>query len=377
MKRMIIDWATWKYHKKWRQDIFAKYPDPEEAHDWGLQTLERLQNNSFRSCVSWLTTVKTDRLAQEVMGLKFNVPGGIAAGFDKDARVIRALEALGFFVEVGTVTKHEQAGNDKPRIWRYPEQSALINALGFPSEGMLRVEKRVANLLYKKEYAPHNPLGINIGRSKVTSNDDAPQEYVYLINYLFGLGDYFVVNISSPNTPDLRKLQEGAEELLSRCKKAMQDNGQRFNQQKPLLVKISPDMNWEQLDKLLEVCEQIGIDGIIAANTTVHREWIDIDDIIIIPDRGGLSGCSLLFNRIILMVQHIRNLFPNMPLIFVGGIQTPKQAFAALAYANLFQIYTGFVYNGPFTMPWLYYGLLDLMNQYGIMNISEIRDSEI
>ena len=281
-------------------------------------------------------------LSRELMGLKFANPVGLAAGFDKDAKMIDELACLGFgFIEIGTLTPRPQPGNEKPRLFRLPKDRALINRMGFNNEGVIAAVARL------KERQPGVIVGGNIGKNKDTPIEKADDDYTYCFEALYDHVDYFVINVSSPNTPGLRQLQE--KEPLRR----LLDNVRRLRagrkRQKPILLKIAPDLTVEQLDDVIDIVQATRIDGVIATNTSVSREGLmtdknEIDRI----GNGGLSGNPLAdrSNEIIRYLR--RSLGPQFPIIGVGGIMSTEQALEKLkAGANLIQIYTGFIYEGP------------------------------
>ena len=308
--------------------------DPEQVHEMAIGVLEAL------SQLRWLLDVvprpDDQRLNREVFGVRFPNPIGLAAGFDKNARALPAWEALGFgFIEIGTITAQGQAGNPRPRIFRVPEQNALINRLGFNNEGVEKIALRLEHLLRSSAW-PKIPVGINIGKSKIVPLEEAAIDYVRSFQRLQRLGDYFVLNVSSPNTPDLRKLQEKT--AIGELFKAIQQH----NQGKPLLVKISPDLTLEQVDHILALATKYQLAGVVATNTTTDQQTI--------PDNkrqsGGLSGRPLRL-RSLEILRHIKKHSP-LPVISVGGIMSEDDAKERFdAGAELVQIYTGFVYRGP------------------------------
>lgn len=277
------------------------------------------------------------RLEREVFGLKFPNPVGLAAGFDKNALVLPAWEGLGFgFAEVGTITAKAQPGNPRPRLFRVPEMGGIINRMGFNNDGAAAVAERLAQLKKTSRW-PEFPVGINLGKSKVTPLEEATSDYLASFGLLRELGDYFVLNVSSPNTPGLRKLQDRAAlaELFAAVRGA---NAGR----KPVLVKIAPDLTWEAVDDVLALVAEHRIAGVIATNTTIdHSE---------VPERrretGGLSGKPVRA-RSTEIIRHITSK-STTPVIGVGGIFSADDAQEKLdAGAALVQLYTGFIYRGP------------------------------
>jgi dihydroorotate dehydrogenase len=281
-------------------------------------------------------------LVRTVAGLRFENPVGLAAGFDKNAMLIDELASLGFgFIEIGTITPKPQPGNELPRLFRLPADQAIINRMGFNNEG---VEAAVQRLRNRQSSVL---VGGNIGKNKVTPNENAFEDYAICFEALFPWVDYFVVNVSSPNTPGLRALQEKEplQDLLLRVR--------TLNQQKPIpkpvFLKIAPDLTQEQLDDVVSILQATGTDGVIATNTTVSRAGLQTDAATISKiGAGGLSGRPLA-DRSNEVIRYLRNkLGPDFPIIGVGGIMTAEDALEKLkSGADLIQIYTGFVYEGP------------------------------
>lgn len=275
----------------------------------------------------------------KLWGLTFRNPLGLAAGFDKNAEVIPAAYHLGFgFTEVGTVTAHAQPGNPRPRIFRIPEQQALVNRLGFPNQGAQVIAKRISAVRSSRTF-DRFPIGINLGKSKVTELDQAAEDYLYSFQLLEPFGDFFVINVSSPNTPSLRELQS-PERLGPMLSPLLEENAGR--NQKPVLLKIAPDLETEDIDAILEAIETHRLDGIVATNTTVDHSSIDLNE------TGGLSG-SPLTRRSTEVIRHIHRVTNGkLPIIGVGGVVTREDYEEKLqAGASLVQVYTGFVYQGP------------------------------
>jgi dihydroorotate dehydrogenase len=289
-------------------------------------------------------------LQKKVFGLDFKNPVGLGAGFDKNALYLRELEALGFgFVEIGTVTPKPQPGNDKPRLFRLPKDKALINRMGFNNDGVYAIRKRLEDR--KTHHSPltthHFIIGGNIGKNKVTPNEDAWKDYEICFKELFDCVDYFVVNVSSPNTPGLRELQE--KESLKKILSHLQAINNVYSKQKPLLLKIAPDLTQPQLDDIINLAFEIKLDGIVATNTTIERNNLltqpsEIEKI----GAGGLSGRPLQ-KRSTEVLQFLANNFQDIiPVIASGGIFTEKDAKEKFdAGAALIQVWTGFIYEGP------------------------------
>lgn len=282
------------------------------------------------------------KLEKNLLGLHFKNPIGLAAGFDKDAKLIDELSSFGFgFIEIGTLTPKPQPGNDKPRLFRLRADQALINRMGFNNggvdEAVKRLKKRSSNVI----------VGGNIGKNKFTPNENAFDDYAACVEALHEHVDYFVVNVSSPNTPGLRELQE--KEPLRKLLADVKSLALSKSKPKPVLLKIAPDLTGSQLDDIVEILQQTKTDGIIATNTTISRENLltpkeELDKI----GNGGLSGKPVA-DRSTEVIRYLRaKLGPHYPIIGVGGIMTPEDAVEKIkAGADLIQIYTGFIYEGP------------------------------
>lgn len=317
---------------------------PEKAHHLTVALLKLvlsipLVNQVFRSIYS----VESPKLHRELMGLQFKNPVGLAAGFDKDGKYFRPMTALGFgFIEVGTVTPKGQIGNPQPRLFRLPEDEALINRMGFNNEG---VEALVSRLQAGK---PKDVIiGGNIGKNKLTPNEEATSDYTKCFEALFPYVDYFVVNVSSPNTPNLRALQE--KEPLTALLSQLQQLNRAKEKPKPILLKIAPDLTDGQLDDIVDIVSETGIQGIIATNTTISRAQLNTTDQALEEiGAGGLSGKPVK-GRATEVIRYIRKKLPAEAVIIgVGGIQSAADAVEKLeAGADLIQIYTGLIYEGP------------------------------
>ncbi len=306
--------------------------DAETIHHVAMGALERCG-----PAMAWLTPAHDPRLERTVFGLRFPNPVGLAAGMDKNAVALPAWEALGFgFVEVGTITARMQPGNPKPRIFRVPESRALVNRLGFNNEGCDRIADRLRRLRMKGLW-PAIPVGINLGKSKVTPLEEAANDYLLSFERLQHFGDYFVLNVSSPNTPGLRTLQDRAQlEVLFR---AIQSHNV---DRKPVLVKIAPDLEWGPIEEILALAQEQQLAGIVATNTTIDHTSIPESR----RTQGGLSGAPLRA-RATEVVRFITARSP-LPVIAVGGIMSADDALEKFdAGAVLVQLYTGFIYEGP------------------------------
>ncbi len=289
-------------------------------------------------------------LNKTVFGLNFSNPVGLGAGFDKNALYLNELKALGFgFVEIGTVTPKAQAGNDKPRLFRLPEDKALINRMGFNNDGVETIRKRLINWNNSKLNTQNSKLlvGGNIGKNKITPNEDAWKDYNICFTEMFDCVDYFVVNVSSPNTPGLRELQE--KDSLKKILSELQNINAAKTKQKPLLLKIAPDLTQEQLDDIIDLSFEVQLSGLVATNTTLNRQQLQTPNARLQAiGAGGLSGLPLK-ERSTEVVQYLsQQTSGKIPVIASGGIFTGIDAKEKIdAGASLVQVWTGFVYQGP------------------------------
>ena len=318
--------------------------DAETAHHRVFSLIKRTVSIGVVSnIVKKLYQKKHKSLEREVFGIKFPNPVGLAAGFDKDGKLISELSAFGFgFIEVGTVTPKPQEGNPKPRLFRLPNDHALINRMGFNNEGL---DKLVGRL---KRRDRSIIVGGNIGKNKLTPNEEALSDYIKCFDSLFNYVDYFVVNVSSPNTPNLRALQD-KEPLKAILSSLQERNNKNSNANKPILLKIAPDLTNEQLDDIVEIVQETKIAGVIATNTTIDRSGLktqkqDVEKI----GQGGLSGVPVK-KRSTEVIRYLNNRSNNsFPIIAVGGIFNADDAIEKLnAGASLVQVYTSFIYEGP------------------------------
>lgn len=317
--------------------------DPEKIHYWAMR---RLQNAyRFPLLRSWLRSkyaVKDPSLQRTLWGITFPNPVGLGAGFDKDARWVDELACLGFgFVEIGTVTPRPQPGNPKPRLFRLPADKGLINRMGFNNGGSGPAAERLRR---RKERII---IGGNIGKNKDTANENAVDDYERCFRDLYEVADYFVVNVSSPNTPGLRALQD--KEPLMRILNRLQVVNTELGRSKPILLKIAPDLTREQLDDIVDIIRETGTQGVVATNTTIERGGLNtpastVDAI----GAGGLSGRPLK-DRSTDVIRYLHQRSGGaFPIIAVGGIFTAADALEKLnAGASLVQVYTGFIYEGP------------------------------
>jgi dihydroorotate dehydrogenase len=312
--------------------------DPEKVHHFTFSFIKLVSKiPGVPSLFKFLYQVNDKRLETEVFGLKFKNPVGLAAGLDKDAILYKELSSLGFgFIEIGTLTPKAQPGNDKKRLFRLIEDSGIINRMGFNNGGVLEAVERL-----KKNNGVL--IGGNIGKNKVTPNEDATLDYEICFDALFDYVDYFVVNVSSPNTPNLRALQE--KEPLTQLLQTLQNKNLAKPKQKPILLKIAPDLTDEQLLDIIDIVKVTKIAGVIATNTTISRSGLRSTNQ---TETGGLSGKPLTSRstEVIRFLSEKSN--KAFPIIGVGGIHSAKDALEKLdAGASLIQLYTGFIYEGP------------------------------
>jgi dihydroorotate dehydrogenase len=326
--------------------------DPESIHHFTFGLLKWGGKIPLvRPFLRWRYKQSYPSLRRELFGIKFDNPVGLAAGFDKDAKIVDELADLGFgFIEIGTVTPKGQPGNDRPRLFRLPEDSAVINRMGFNNAG---VNEAVERLRKRKSSVV---IGGNIGKNKVTPNEDAPSDYLKCFDALYEYVDYFVVNVSSPNTPNLRALQD--REPLTDLLRQVQERNNTKAVPKPVLLKIAPDLTNEQLNDIVEIVQETHLAGLIATNTTISREGLKTDRQRVEEiGMGGLSGKPVR-DRSTEVIRYLRDkLGPDFPIIGVGGIISPEDAKEKLdAGASLIQVYTGFIYEGP--------GMVKRINDY-------------
>jgi dihydroorotate dehydrogenase len=349
--------------------------DPEKTHEQTLALLSRI--TPFEPLLEQMFSVRDARLQVRLGPLLFPNPVGLAGGFDKNGIAVRTVAALGFgFMEIGAVTALAQPGNPKPRLYRLPEDQALINRLGFNNEGAAAIAARLKAL--RENGNPLKiPLGINLGRSKIVETKDAVADFLSAFDQVYPYGDFFTLNVSSPNTPQLRDLQE--KNLLQGLLRAIQEKnrelaGRFAHKPKPVWVKIAPDMEFSQVDDIIGVALREKISGIIATNATAYlRETLTSGS----KEPGGLSGKPLRA----LATSFVRHLYRavgvNLPIIGVGGIFSAEDAYEKIkAGASAVQIYTGFVYEGPAAVKRINQGLIRLMERDGCKSITEAVGSE-
>jgi dihydroorotate dehydrogenase len=346
--------------------------DPERAHHLALNALKLLQASRLVP----LRPPSDPRVSQELWGLHFPNPVGLAAGYDKNAEVPLAWSALGFgFAELGTITAKAQAGNPRPRVFRLEQDAACINRLGFNNAGAAAIAARLATRLPASR--PHPiPLGFNIGKSRVTPLADAADDYRESLAQLFPFADYFVVNVSSPNTPDLRRLQEV--ERLGQLLTALAETNQRLAAQahttpRPLLVKIAPDLSDEEISEIARVALATGTAGLIATNTTMARPTLRTPS----REEGGLSGRPLAKRATEVLRLLFRAVEGRLPLIGVGGIFSAEDAYTRIcAGASLVQVYTGLIYEGPLLPRRIVRGLSKMLAEAGIAHLHQMVGSQ-
>jgi dihydroorotate dehydrogenase len=352
-----------------RPVLFRK--DPEQSHDAVLRMLAR--NEWLYGTLEEFFKIEDERLEVKIGPLAFANPVGLAGGFDKNALAPKMISAFGFgFMEVGAITAQAQPGNPKPRLYRLPEDAALINRLGFNNEGAEAIAIRL-DCLRARGGRPKIPLGMNIGRTKIVETKDAVADFLSCFDALFPHGDFFTVNVSSPNTPNLRELQD--KNLLSELLSALQEKNTQLAKQakidpKPVFVKIAPDMEFDQVDAIIEVVDQEKLAGIVATNATAFkREGLKSANG---REPGGLSGRPITA-MVTHFISHIyRNTRGRLPVIGVGGIFNAEDAYEKIkAGANAVQIYTGWIYEGPGAVKRINKGLLRLLERDGLKHISD------
>jgi len=321
--------------------LFVK--NPEDAHYFTFSWIKKTFNLPLiKNIIEGIFDYQNPILEREVFGLHFKNPVGLAAGFDKDAKLIDEMAMLGFgFIEIGTLTPKPQEGNPQPRLFRLPEDEALINRMGFNNGGVEEAIKRLQDV--KTDVL----IGGNIGKNKLTPNEKAADDYLYCLHALHPYVDYFVVNVSSPNTPNLRELQE--KEPLKKLLIAVKEANSRKSRPKPILLKIAPDLTVGQLDDIIEIVIETEIDGVIATNTTIDRSQLKTGTSKVeAMGAGGVSG-KVLAKRSTEVIRYLSSQSNKaFPIIGVGGIFSAQDAIDKLeAGASLVQVYTGMIYEGP------------------------------
>jgi dihydroorotate dehydrogenase len=342
--------------------------DPERAHRLAHRLLGRVGPRLARA----RRPRARPRLAVRVLGLAFDGPVGLAAGFDKGDCAVAGLFALGFsHVEIGTITPRPQAGNERPRLFRLPEHRALVNRMGFNNEGMEACARRLAALPREARFGP---VGLNVGKNKATPNERAAGDYLACIDRLHPFADYLVVNISSPNTPGLRELQE--REPLERLLRACAGRLAEVAPGKPLLVKLAPDLEPEALDEAVDVAVAAGAAGIIATNTTLSRAGVEGHPRA--GEAGGLSGAPLEARATGVVRRIAARVRGRLPVVGCGGVMTAADAYAKIrAGASLVQVYTGLVYGGPSFVRRLNEGIEALLVRDGFATVADAVGADI
>jgi dihydroorotate dehydrogenase len=375
------------YQLALRPLVFSGFKaDPEAVHRQFMGLCDRLNQNCDRPLARW--TLKQiysrlgwsdDRLSQSLWGLEFPNPIGLAAGFDKDGVASNVWPAFGFgFAELGTVTAHPQPGNPQPRLFRLPEDEAALNRMGFNNGGAAQMAKVLAaahrrGKSLQETGLPKIPIGFNLGKSKITPLESAVEDYCDSFRQLQALGDYCVVNVSSPNTPGLRSLQsvEQLEPILAGLK---QENSLHV----PILVKIAPDLVWEDITAIVELVQRYNLAGVIATNTTIRRDGLKTERILATgrspsEEAGGLSGAPLRTRS----TEVIRFIWEStqgaVPIMGVGGVFTAQDAWEKLAAgASLVQVYTGWTYEGPWMVRRILKGLGLALERHGLRHINKV-----
>ena len=352
--------------------------DPEAAHRQMLKTLNNLELNRHsawgRLAIKQLEKsfcVTDSRLQQTLWGLNFNNPFGLAAGFDKNGTAAGMWSSFGFgFAELGAVTLYSQPGNPRPRMFRLPEDKAALNRMGANNLGAAVMADTLAQTW--KRQPRRIPIGINLCKSKVAALDEAAADYVGSFNYLQDVADYFVINVSSPNTPGLRSLQSG--EQLEPILSGLQATN---TQQKPILIKIAPDLEWDDIKDILNLATSYSLSGVIATNTTIRRDGLNTDVLketgrSIKNEAGGISGLPVK-QRATEVIRFIyQETDGKLPIIGVGGIFNADDAWDKIvAGASILQVYTGWIYEGPWMVKQVLSGLLAKLDEKGFDNISD------
>ena len=350
--------------------------DSEKAHNRIISTLSRTSCSRLLNSFTRALYSSPD-LPVTLFGLDFSNPLGIAAGMDKNADAVPAWESIGYgFCEIGGVTLHEQSGNPKPRMFRVNSEKALINRMGFNNLGAKKVSEKLA-VWREKGLWPGSPVGINLGKSKVTSLEDAAEDYSNSMKILWKYADFFVINVSSPNTPGLRDLQQSIhiDSIFSKCQLVNEKCSKKYGKRrKPLLVKITPGISDDYLESLISKIKEHKFDGIVATNTTTSRpDTLNKRTQKVLKEKGGLSGFPLKKLSTDLIRKIYRETEGNLPIIGVGGIFTVDDAWEKItAGASLLQLYTGLVFEGPSIAKDIVQGLKKRLKSEGFNDISEI-----
>ncbi|MGZ8842435.1 MAG: quinone-dependent dihydroorotate dehydrogenase [Pyrinomonadaceae bacterium] len=364
------------FYKSILRPILFRLP-AESAHEFATSSLNlALKIESVRDFVQKRNEINTSGKLNR-FGLEFDNPIGLAAGFDKNGTGAQALAALGFgFIEVGTVTSEAQPGNPRPRLFRLPEDRALINRLGFNNCGASQLAENI------RRHRPSCILGVNIGKSRSVAIEDAIPDYLKSLEAVYDVADYIAVNVSSPNTPNLRELQKAArlQDLLGALQQRNKELAQaQSKNSKPLLLKIAPDLAEAEIESIIEVASSTGVAGIIATNTTVSRDGLHTspNEVQAYGD-GGLSGAPLRHrsNQVISLIHRLTD--GKLPIIGVGGVFTAEDAWEKFcAGASLIQLYTGFIYEGPSVARRINQGLAEIMKREDFATLDEAVGSRI
>jgi dihydroorotate dehydrogenase len=357
---------SWFYQQVIRPSLFAY--DSEKIHEATLQGLSWLSGSRL-GLEALSSFYEAPRLPVRLWGMEFPNPVGLAAGMDKAAAAAPAWEAMGFgHCELGGVTWHEQPGNPSPRMFRAPAEAALVNRMGFNNPGAQQLAARL-KLWKENGLWPKHPVGINLGKSKATPNEMAAEDYRQSLGLLWAYADFFVVNVSSPNTPNLRELQD--REALDQVLGSVQAENQKHGTPKPVLVKIAPDLSYTAIDEVLEVAQKNRLAGIVATNTTIARpETADEFARKSYAETGGLSGAPLRARSTEIVRYIYRKTSGRLPIFGVGGIFTAEHAWEKIrAGASLVQCYTGLVYEGPSIARNIVRGLIDKLAESGLPSI--------
>ena len=346
--------------------------DPEDAHHWAIAICRKINDSPILQEIAKSAFYYSDsRLSQTIWNLKFENPVGLAAGFDKNAEAIGAWSNLGFgFAEVGTITAQAQSGNPRPRLFRLPSDRAVLNRMGFNNRGAAASAADLKN--YFQTHKSNIPLGINLGKSKVTPIEEAKFDYAESLRSLYEFGDYFVVNVSSPNTPNLRDLQ--ATDQLSAILAELKPIN---TQNKPILVKIAPDLNDADIIEVVKASQAYGVSGIIATNTTISRQnltttHLSITGKSVTEEAGGISGQPVRDRALAVINLIWQTTEGSLPIIGVGGIFTAEDAWQKItAGAAIVQVYTGLIYEGPMMVKNILRGLVAKLDAHGLENIQQ------
>jgi len=362
-RRLVNGYRSWLY------PVLAR-TDPERAHSLALKSLGVAGSTSMG--LKWLAPTLDERLVVQCFGLRFANPLGVAAGLDKNGEAVAGLLKLGFgSIEVGTVTPQPQQGNPRPRVWRFTEERALINALGFPSQGAAAVRKRLVGRQFP------GVVGVNVGKNRSTAAEEAAVDYVAVIDALWDVADFFTINVSSPNTPGLRDLQR-RETLLGILSQVMEQNRRSARlhdkPERPVLVKIAPDLTDDALDEVLSGIVDGEASGVIVSNTTIDHTLLNRATNQL---PGGLSGRPLKALALDKVRKVRQRVGASLPIIGVGGIENAADVIERMrAGASLVQLYTSFVYGGPALPGVIVSDLLEFVEREGLSSINEIVGTE-